>query len=225
MPRLPRLPPKRSGNRHGAGCPASSCDRSGCIPQPDFLRLFCDTPRQPDFPCLLLRQLLAPAAPRSGSSSLRQLLAPAACRSGSLSLRQPVVSVTPRSGCLSLRRPGPAPAVPVAPAFSPTAFMAVVAACFRVSDLCICRSGPLRCCRAKISATAVPVSSCLRRTGADSRGDLPRSFPVVSAMKKKNRSPTNRRPMISFPFPEADLTPPRTFAVPLAYSLSGVTLT
>ena len=194
MPRLPRLPPKRSGNRHGAGCPASSCDRSGCIPQPDFLRLFCDTPRQPDFPCL--------------------------------SFRQPVVSVTPRSGCLSLRRPGPAPAVPVAPAFSPTAFMAVVAACFRVSDLCVCRSGLLRCCRAKISATAVPVSSCLRRTGADSRGDLPRSFPVVPAMKKKNRSPANRRPMISFSFPEADLiTPPRTFAVPLAYSLSGVTLT
>ena len=130
-------------------------------------------------------------------------------------------------GCLSLRRPGPAPAVLavlVAPAFSPTAFMAVVA-CFRVSDLCICRSGPLRCCRAKISATAVPVSSCLRRTGADSRGDLPRSFPVVPAMKKKNRSPANRRPMISFSFPEADLTPPRTFAVPLAYSLSGVTLT
>ena len=89
----------------------------------------------------------------------------------------------------------------------------------------ICRSGPLRCCRAKISATAVPVSSSLRRTGADSRGDLPRSFPVVSAMKKKNRSPANRRPMISFSFPEADLTPPRTFAVPLAYSLSGVTLT
>ena len=169
---------------------------------------------------------VAPAACRSGNPSLRLPVAPAACRSGSLSFRQPVVPAACRSGNPSLRLPvapeaGSCPGSSGCPGLFPDRLYGRRCRLFP-------GFGPLRlpvCCRAKISATAVPVSSCLRRTGADSRGDLPRSFPVVPAMKKKNRSPANRRPMISFSFPEADLTPPRTFAVPLAYSLSGVTLT